>query len=767
MPALFVQVSVKLTIVLLAAWLLTRAMARSSAAARHLVWTVAIVAALLLPLIHVTVPRWHLPLLPAPAAAAVVAAVAPEPERAPIPAEDWQIEAGVTGVAPAPAASLAAVDSRPAFPPATEIGRMAVAMAVWVAGLAIALARLAAGLAWVSRITREAVDVDDMRWTSALDDLVAAFGITSPVALKFSPEAAIPVTCGIRTPTILLPPDAAGWVEERRDVVLLHELAHIARRDCLVQTLARLACAVHWFNPLVHLAAVRLRAEQERASDDLVLAAGANAPMYADHLFELARTARTERDPTCAAVAMARPSQIEGRVMDILDDRRNRRPPVRRVRTALAASAAVLMLPLGALHLTAAAGSRLPDAAQVVPAGERDAVSVALDVQEAPPALPAPLDVQRDDQPPDAVVRAARQISDGRPGVDVDVSIDVDDPDPDPDPDSSPWPVPNPWPWGPDFAGQLGLKGADSVQAKSQPGSQDTAVSDETRRRVADALLPALNDEDEAVREQALAALAGMRDPRAIPGLLKALRDPSAQVRGQALSGLAQFDTPEATEGVLSALEDQSADVRQRAARLMGLLGARGRLNDPKFVALLAGLLKDAAPEVRMQAIVALGRLRRSDAVPSLLPMLNDANAEVREQAAVALGTIADPAAIDALTAALKDAEPDVRERAAGALGQIARGQRRANPGVNVPPLPPMPPAPPRPPQVYLDTDAINDAVQQARESLQRDLPRLRLQLQEFGWPRLELRQIRKTVGDAARAVTVRAAGDQSLIWSP
>ncbi len=730
MPAFLVQVSVKATIVLLAAWLLTRAMARSSAAARHLVWTVAIVAALALPLIQATAPRWHVPLLPAPSVPA-------GPDRAPTPDRDAQIEADVTAAAPPPAAATASVDSRPSSLPAIEISSVVVAMAVWVAGLAIALARLAAGLAWVSRMTQEAVDLGDGRWTAALDELAAALGITTPVSLKVSPEVAIPVTCGIRTPMILLPADAAGWVDERRDVVLLHELAHIARRDCLVQTIARLACAVHWFNPLVHLAAARLRAEQERASDDLVLAAGADASMYADHLFELARTALTERSPAWATLAMARPSQIEGRVMDILDERRNRRPPVRRVRTAVAASAAALMLPLGALQ-PAAAGSAPPDPAHFVASGERDAVSVALDVQEASPAPPG-------GQRPDAVAGAAGQISDSRPGVDVDVRIDVDDPDPDsdrqphPDPNVSPLPIPNPWPRIPDVAGRFGR--ADSVQAKPQPGPQDSGVSDETRRRVADALLSALNDENEDVREQALAVLAGMRDPRAIPGLLKALRDPSAEVRGQALNGLAQFDTPEATEGVLSALKDQSADVRQRAARLMGLLATRGRLNDPKFVAVLAGLLKDAAPEVRMQAIGALGRMRRPDAVPLLLPMLKDTNAEVREQAAVALGTIADPAAIDALTAALKDAEPDVREQAAGALGQIARGQRRGNPRVRVPPLPPLPPqppAPPPPPRVELDIDAINDAVQQARENLQRDLPRLQQELQELEWPQPE-----------------------------
>ena len=673
MPAFFVQTSVKATIVLVAAWLLTRAMRRSSAAARHLVWTMAVIAVLALPLIQLAVPRWSLALLPA-AAARVVTAPS-EPLSAAPTAVDVPGKSGIAGAA-ATLAPTASVDSGPTAAPSIDISWLAVAMAAWVAGLAVALARLAAGLAWVGRITREAVDVDDPLWTGTLNQLAASLGITAPVSLKTSPETSIPVTCGIRTPTILLPVEAAGWADDRRDVVLLHELAHVARRDCLVQTFARLACAVHWFNPLAYVAAARLRAEQERAADDLVLAAGADAPVYADHLFELARTFRTERYPAWATLAMARPSQIEGRVMDILDDRRNRRPPARAVRAAVAVSATALLLPVGALQLTAAPAS------------------------QSAPALEAPTDGQLDDTYP------------------------LPEPDPDPNP------APNPLPPASASATRLRVDGA-AAQAQTQSRPPGAAVSDETRRRVADALLSALNDQDEEVREQAIAALAGMRDPRAIPGLLKALRDSNEDVRESAINALAQFDTPEAVEGIVSALKDQSADIRERAARAIGALGARGRLTDPKYVAVIAGLLKDAAPDVRMQAIMALGQMQPQAAVSSLLPMLKDMDKDVREQAADALGDIGDPAAIDALTAALKDAEPEVRQQAANALGRILRGRQRAKPVVVVPPVPKPPPLPPRP-QAKLDVEQINEAVRRAQEALQRELPILELQEQDL-----------------------------------
>ena len=73
---------------------------------------------------------------------------------------------------------------------------------------------------------------------------------------------------------MLLPESANEWTMERRRSVLLHEMAHVKRRDCLVQFLGQLTCAAHWCNPAVWFAARELRRESERACDDLVLHAG-------------------------------------------------------------------------------------------------------------------------------------------------------------------------------------------------------------------------------------------------------------------------------------------------------------------------------------------------------------------------------------------------------------------------------------------------------------------------------------------------------------
>ena len=133
----------------------------------------------------------------------------------------------------------------------------------------------------------------------------------------------MPLTWGWWRPVVLLPAEATTWPAERRRVVLLHELAHAKRWDCLTQTVARVVCALYWINPLAWVAARRMCAERERACDDLVLNSGCRASEYATHLVDIARTFR--RVPQFAGIAMARSPQLQGRIAAIVDASRARR----------------------------------------------------------------------------------------------------------------------------------------------------------------------------------------------------------------------------------------------------------------------------------------------------------------------------------------------------------------------------------------------------------------------------------------------------------
>jgi beta-lactamase regulating signal transducer with metallopeptidase domain len=339
----------KATLLFAAAGIASAALRRSSAAARHLAWTLAVVGVLALPVLSVVTPGWTLPMVPARADAMTLPAVvasAPSPAALPI-------------VSPADAASpdderaSAAPAAGPAdgpFVAAGKVGWATLLLGLWMAGAALVLARMAAGAWALHRIGRSAAAPRGEGWGELLRDLCWTTGLDRPVRLLQAPDAAMPMTWGIVRPVVLLPAGAQEWNAERRRVVLLHELAHVARRDCLTQWLAGLACALYWFHPAAWYAARRLRVERERACDDRVLAAGTRGADYAAHLLEVARTFRAPALAAALSVPMARPSQLEGRLLAVLNGVRGRPILGRRAGTLAALAAAGLVLPLAAMR---------------------------------------------------------------------------------------------------------------------------------------------------------------------------------------------------------------------------------------------------------------------------------------------------------------------------------------------------------------------------------------------------------------------------------
>ncbi len=754
---LLLQIAAKATLVLLGGLALTRAMSRTSAAARHLVWVLTLGAAFAVPLMHAAGPAWTLAILPEAAAASApslnadaVDALAIEPlalsDQRPVDTYEASAFAGDWQAADEQVPAIHQPVAPSSLPASLTWGDIVVRF--WLVGVALLLARLCAGMLWATMTVRRACELPDTGWQDSLDEAAAALGLARQVGLRVSAHAAVPMATGVWRAVVLLPPDALEWDEERRRVVLQHELSHVKRRDCLLQALAQVVSAVYWFNPLAHMAVARLRAEQERACDDMVIQVGTDARSYADHLFEIARSFRAASFPTWVAMSMARPSQLEGRMLAILDTARVRRAPAPALRVALVALTLAVALPVGALHLAPQTSQPVDgniatvavaedgviadpheDSAVAEPVNDQSAV-VSVDVVHGNLTAVDTLALSPSSDIADAVGGDAMQAAQFKPHIETSAEKSFLEALKDMKRHTI------------DVVGSKGIAGeAAAFAAQGTP-----AVSDETRRRVADALISALNDDNPQVRQEALTALASMRDERAIPGLIRALNDPTTEVRMRAMSALVQFNTPAAADGVLTALKDRSPQVRQMAARYLSSMVSRGQLRDAKYVDAFSALLKDDNADVREQAADALGDLRmpsaaapltqalrdssadvrkqaaRSlanlgnvDAVPSILPLLKDPVKDVREQAAVALGALADARAIDALTAALKDSEASVREQAARALGQIARGQRRGvRPGVPVPPLPPLPP------RVSIDPDLIRDIEDRARDAAER-----------------------------------------------
>jgi hypothetical protein len=178
----------------------------------------------------------------------------------------------------------------------------------------------------------------------------AALGVRKLVRLLRCPAVGVPMTWGWRQPAVFVPAEAEAWPVEQRRAVLLHELGHVKRWDCLTHGLARLACALFWFNPLVWVAAWRMRVERERACDDLVLTAGAKACEYASQLLQIAARIAGRGFAGGAAIAMARRSTLEGRLLAILDAGRNRAALTRRSVVAAALLVGCVVAPVAMLR---------------------------------------------------------------------------------------------------------------------------------------------------------------------------------------------------------------------------------------------------------------------------------------------------------------------------------------------------------------------------------------------------------------------------------
>jgi hypothetical protein len=138
--------------------------------------------------------------------------------------------------------------------------------------------------------------------------------------------------------------------------VLLHELAHLNRLDLLTARVSQLAAMLYWFNPFVWFAARRQRSEAERACDDQVLDSGGRASAYASDLLEIARATAVRGPVGAAALAMARRSQLEGRLLAILDPRQ---PRGRTGRLAISLSVLIAVGCIGVLAAVRPAQSRL------------------------------------------------------------------------------------------------------------------------------------------------------------------------------------------------------------------------------------------------------------------------------------------------------------------------------------------------------------------------------------------------------------------------
>jgi HEAT repeat protein/Zn-dependent protease with chaperone function len=567
--AFLINALVQIPLIALVAWLAARMLRNAPARQQHLVWAVALVLCLALPLLSV---------MPRPSRPSAVAAAAPQQTASAAPSAALHV--------------LLERTQRPAARGANLAQLLAIAYGAFVAYRALALLR---GWRQTRRLVRSAgVDLSAaVRQRCAIDAPILA-----------SHAAKTPMTVGAIHPVIILPAALFGELSDDALLSLVgHEAAHIRRRDFLVNLALELVAVPIAFHPVVWLLRRRLALTRELACDEQVTPALVPPRAYARALVDIASFARGAAGPM-VSLTMAG-SDFEHRIRRII-----RRPSMKTSRVLVAAA----WVALGAAGAAAAAIAVRPNLSMDNPgagfsrtgrAEARPHTSFSSPNAEARAAAACEAGRARDEA---AIPQLLAMLGDDTPVAEVRCYEGR---------------------WSPALQSfehpSPGEQAALALASISRPAVDPLvrALDDRSpvvRRNAAwaigevrgsmfvgrsDALAPLirlLSDGDATVRRAAAFGLSELKDGDAVDPLIAALADRDEAMRGMVVVALAEIRDRRATPALAqTVITDSSAEIRRAAA------WALGELKDPRAVDALNRALHD--PPVRAAAEQALAEI--------------------------------------------------------------------------------------------------------------------------------------------------------------
>lgn len=327
--------------ILLATWATATVVRRRSSAVRHRVWVVGFGTLLVSTLLGLALPEgWgstHAPFR--------------------YPAETWLV--GVEAITtvdptgtsdPVQAGAMSDVASGrrgPGWPPIATL----LLLTWWIGALVLAVG-FVSDLVRAARLRSRARPVDPdgslgLLWTRLLETSRAG----STVELQLCPGSGrLAATLGLFRPTVVIGPEVAELEESQLSSVLVHELAHIQRRDMWSSILVALLAPLFWPNPLFWIARREMALHREQACDDAVLGYGVAAPTYAGLLLQFALFGREPAAPGQVGIMEFSPT---GRRIRAVLAQRDRAKPGNRLTMVIVGFAAVFTLSLAALPIIA------------------------------------------------------------------------------------------------------------------------------------------------------------------------------------------------------------------------------------------------------------------------------------------------------------------------------------------------------------------------------------------------------------------------------
>jgi beta-lactamase regulating signal transducer with metallopeptidase domain len=290
------EIFLKGLIVIGIAFLMNLIFRSKSASFRHFIWLSALIALLIIPFAAIVLPRIQMPLY----------------DLSPWIQNGLEIEDASMGF-----------DAGISVSRNTQniIQMHSILEYLYLIGIFITLSWLLRGFFLSFRIRLKAVPIQEKEIDSLFEKLKACLGIRPGVPLMSTRSVGTPATLGIFKPSVYIPEQAIHWPRERLKLVLLHELAHVIRKDAASRFIGGIACSVYWFNPLVWLIVQNMLREQEYACDGFAVRNGIKPSFFASNLIVLA--GKHIRGCRSYLVTLVKSDDLKSRLFELLLPSRN------------------------------------------------------------------------------------------------------------------------------------------------------------------------------------------------------------------------------------------------------------------------------------------------------------------------------------------------------------------------------------------------------------------------------------------------------------
>ena len=473
----------------------------------------------------------------------------------------------------------------------------------WLLGVLVLWALLVFELISLRWMTHRGRRVVAGRWFDMLQKQSKVLKQTMPITLVSSAYCQSPMTYGLLYPIIFIPEDHSSWKQEQVKISILHELAHIQRKDYISNLFLLSIRALFWFHPIIWIAHRRAKLYQEQACDDRVVSLENNAVVYAEQLISIVQGIRSKKlFPLANSLGL--PHQLPQRIKYILAPSLSRSPLSRNASLAMGGLFVLMISFFNACQVQQNTPSEevekwigLLNSAHLEDKKRALWHLGELENREAIPSILHQLEST------DTEVRGL-----------------------------SYWAL-----------GEIKAPSTlDTLHSILLQKNQDTyskemlvfAIGEMETNSSVDLLKSLQYDPEIAVRKAAIWSLGEIGTPEAHEALLAFIQDREAEVLMQAMQVIQEKKIQIAAPHLMYFLQHSRPEIRAKAANSLGQLRAQVSIET------LLVTTEDEHPSVRMEAVRALGRIGDPATINHLISLLNDQSSDVRAQVINALDEI-------------------------------------------------------------------------------------------------------------------------------